>query len=105
MNRVEFGVPKGMSNSSVAHAFAAYLQGPSAFENLCSRDGELSGGPYRKNDSDLDWQLDRTNDFWLHLHGQTGELHCRYDGGLPVIQAAVALFNARYARQTVRSAA
>lgn len=103
---LEFDIPKGMTNEIVARTFTAYLLGSVAFEGLVSPSGELTRGPYKKRpESDDHWQLDQTNDFFLHIYGTQGVIACRYPSQKPVIEAAVALFRARHERSPAASAA
>ncbi len=99
---VRFGIPPHMKKVDVAKTFAAYLMGPLAFENSSDEMSQLRNGPFRKDPtSDSHWQLDDTNDFWLHIEddGEHATIWCRYPGQGPIIEAAVKLFKARFLRQ------
>jgi len=81
-----------MTALQLAQTFAAYLLGSLAADN---RDGQY--GPYKmRADSDEGWQLDSSNDYWLHITGPQADLTCRYDSQEAVIKAAVALFTAKF---------
>lgn len=101
---LEFDVPQGMKPEDVANVFTAYLLGPLAFENSRFGDGQPYG-PYRKHQkSDADWQLDQTNDYWLHVRGDKARINCRYPSQEPVAAAMIVLFKLRYVRRRVRAA-
>jgi hypothetical protein len=74
----------------IAKTFAAYVMGSVAHDN----DRMLSLGPSRKEGSDSTWNLDHTNNYWLHIDRDTGrvDVTCRYDSDLPVIEAMIALY-------------
>lgn len=57
-------------------------------------------GPFRKDkDSDDHWQLDGTNDYWLHFEGDQVRLNCRHGASQErVCEAMIALFHAKYDR-------
>ena len=90
---LSFEIPRGMKPLEVAQTFTAYLLGAIAFKNL---DG--SKGPYQMaKGGDASWQLDPTNDYWLHLSASGGSIVCRCQYQEVVIQAMIALFNAHVA--------
>lgn len=90
-NRVTFAVPQGITRREVAETFNAYLMGSLVF-------GPHRNGPIEHTQSvDGDrWQLDHTNDYFLHFEGETAHLDCRYNGYFERIEAAVALFKLSY---------
>lgn len=92
---IKFAVPRSITNEQLAQTFAAYLLGSLMFHN-----DEGQHGPFKKEPpSDADWQLDSSNDYWLHIVGQEATIVCRYSAQTPIIKAAVALFNARISRR------
>ena len=91
-----FNVPSGWNSLMLAKAFAAYLQGGLAFDNRPSVSGPYGQGPFKKYEDRDSWQLDTSNDFWLHIEGDRALLRCRYQHQAPVIAAMVALFKVRY---------
>lgn len=93
MSTVFFDVPKGMSNEHLAYTFSAYLLGTLAFDSK-TRERPLYG-PYRKDPSDDNWQLDNSNDYWLHIEDGKGKLVSRYDR-VDVLEAMLALFKLRF---------
>ena len=88
--------PRRMPDSvHIAKTFAAYVMGADAHNN----NRTLHLGPFRKDGADDDhWQLDCSNSFWLHIDRVTGtiEVNCRYDSDLPVAEAMLELYKARY---------
>ncbi len=97
MQTADFDVPHGMKPDVMAKTFAAYLQGSLAFENRTDDRGELRSGPYKQDKTSEDsWQLDTSNDFWLHINGDKARIHHRYPRQKAVAEAAVALFVARF---------
>lgn len=91
---VTIGIPRGMTPEQVAKTFTAYLIGSLAFGNRDS-----NHGPFEMTGSHDTWQLDGTNDFWLHDLGEGRvNVRCRYEREIPIIEAATALFIARYCR-------
>jgi hypothetical protein len=84
----------------VANTLAAYLLGARAF---AVKKGDGTGciwGPFRKEkDSDLRWQLDDSNDYWLHFTDEDlGEARIvwRYDGQEADANAIIAVYNLRF---------
>lgn len=93
----EFNIPKGMALDIVAQTFAAYLQGAEALTNSLTPEGTYRYGPYLKQDSTTDWQLDDTNNFFLHgLEDGRAWINCRYPGQQPIAAAMIVLFNLRF---------
>ena len=101
---IRFDIPLGMAWVDIAKAFAAYIQGPLAFENGKDANGQFRWGPYQK-ETDADWQLDASNDFFLHFRENNGTLNYRYPGQEPVARAAVALFEARFQKKNKKAEA
>jgi|GEM_PF-2388541 len=98
---LEFEVPDEMQREAIAKTFAAYLLGSQTFDGVRTRDEgvtEYCYGPYRKDEaSDAHWQLDHSNNFFLHFDDDTSaRIGCRYDWQQPVVQAMLALFQLRY---------
>ncbi len=96
-----FTIPRGMEPFDVAKTFAAYLLGSTAFDRPHSEREEdrFFHGPYRKKEgSDKEWQLDHTNNYWLHIEGNWGTITWRYPDNERVIRAAIALFEAHFKR-------
>ncbi|KND51705.1 MAG: hypothetical protein ABA06_00395 [Parcubacteria bacterium C7867-001] len=91
----EFDVPEGMTSELVACTFAAYLLG-SLFNSNWQRSVY---GPFRKDyreGTDYErWQLDNTNDYWLHIEGNKAKLVSRYDRQ-DVLEAMLTLFKLRF---------
>jgi hypothetical protein len=95
-----------MREELVAQAFAAYLMGPRAFDNRESSEGEFRNGPHHPVDGRLSWQLDNSNDFWLHFEPNgRARLDHRYDSGRDVCLAMIRLFNLQYPPKGSRAAA
>jgi hypothetical protein len=90
-----FDVPRGITAEELAQTFTAYLLG-----SLASHNAESQYGPYRmRPGDDENWQLDSSNNYWLHIIDPSkADLTCCYDGQKRVIEAAVALFKARFDR-------
>ena len=78
-------IPRGFTKKSLAITFAAYL--------TAGRLGQHHG-PFTKNDgSEDDWQLDGSNDYFLHIEGSMFYLSCRYGGKQErIIDAMLNLF-------------
>jgi len=93
MNKVIFEIPDGMSMTVVADNMSAYLLGAEALKNA-----DRSMGPFRKHEGDdAHWQLDGTNNYWLHIdEPRKGMLTCRYGSQLEIITAMATLFTLRY---------
>lgn len=89
-----FPVPQRMSRERVAMTFTAYLIGAQTFENQKNQLGHYVYGPYNNQAPRDDfWQLDHTNDFFLHfLEDGTAMLRCRYEREAEVVRLAVELF-------------
>jgi hypothetical protein len=96
--KIDFEMPRGMTPTDVATVFNIYLLGLLALENKRRRNNKrINYGPFKKDKkSDLDWQLDVTNDYFLHVKGSTATLACRYDVQEPVIWMMFMLFRLRY---------
>jgi len=94
----EFNIPNGMSPERVARAFSAYLQGHTIFEGSRKESGTFYGGPFKKERrNETSWQLDISNDYWLHIFGTNrAAISCRYPSQVPILEAVVHLFNACY---------
>lgn len=98
---VQIKIPRDMKPDTVAETFTAYLIGSLVFDRgpHARRD---SDGPFQQTAGDgLNWQLDGSNDFWLHIDesGETAKLNCRYDGwGTIIVESMANLFEARYVR-------
>jgi len=86
----DINVPYSMSPYQVAKDLSACLQGDLAFDNKKGEDGQYQAGPYCKdpdhqhhldNEGCRSWQLDRANNFFLHLrdNGKTMMIRHRYD--------------------------
>ena len=88
----KFEIPAGWSPEKLAQTFNAFLLGGLAYKNT-----DQKKGPYRKEDgSDDAWQLDGSNDYWLHIDGQTARLTSRYSNDQPTVEAMITLFQLRY---------
>jgi hypothetical protein len=88
---ITFEIPAEMKPAEVAKTFAAYLLGSQAFRNA-----DLAHGPFRQHEgSDESWQLDGTNDYFLHIDGNKGMLRDRYTREDRTIHAMVMLFKAQ----------
>ena len=92
--RVNVTLPNGMTPHMAADTFSAYLRGDRA-----NRDNH---GPFW-NEAGQKWQLDTSNDFWLHMEREplslTGSdlyLTCRYPSQTAVLEAMKVLFVLRY---------
>ena len=90
-----FKIPKGMERRIVAETFAAYLIGSLAFTNR-----DRFHGPMEKDKGDdSSWQLDGSNDYWLHIEGDKARINCRNPKTqVLVVKVMVELFNRRYNR-------
>ena len=90
----------GMDRESVAKTFNAYLCGSLLADNsLQGGDGQLRYRPLQKQGRDADWQLDESNDFFLHFREDgSAELNCRYSSQEQTLQAMKFLFEERYKR-------
>jgi hypothetical protein len=90
----------GMDRESIAKTFNAYLCGSLVADNyLQGGDGQLRYRPSQKQGSDADWQLDESNDYFLHFREDgSAELSCRYPPQEQTLQAMKLLFEARYKR-------
>ncbi len=104
---IEFELKEEWESEILAETFSAYLQGARVCNNRRDENGVWRQGPYRKVEGDNDrWQLDETNDYFLHISGNKVRIDCRYNGaGEKVIEAMVALFQARYQFKTTRESA
>jgi hypothetical protein len=91
---IDIAIPKGMSNKELAKTFAAYRLGSRAFR-IDPDTEENPYGPYpMKNGSDLDWQLDDSNDFWLHIkEAGHATIVCRYSYQEERLRTMAELFN------------
>ncbi len=95
-----------MDPVTLAETFHAYLRGSLAFDRPADDTERHKDGPFRKQEgSDLHWQLDTTNNFWLHIDPslQTAQLHTRYGDGWDgrAVHIMAALFEARYVRPSL----
>ena len=97
-NEAKFSVPKRMSREDVAKTFTAYLIGARMFENVRNQDGHYVHGPWNNHAPQDDfWQLDGTNDFFLHfLKDGTAMMSARYERDAEVVRLSVELFKARH---------
>lgn len=94
-----FSIPHGMTREQVARTFAAYLLGSLVYEESGAKKGAASKGPYRKEGSSNDrWQLDWSNDYWLHCDGDAAYLACRYASQEKMMRLMVDLFVERHRR-------
>ena len=98
---IRFNLPRGMTRVQVAQTFTAYLIGPLTFDNRVNNDGEFARGPYMKDrnlKNDADWQLDGTNNFFLHFKEDHAILSFRYDSPSQerTARILVALFTLRF---------
>jgi hypothetical protein len=95
MEKLIFDVPRGFSRQDIAEMLNAYLLGSKAFENQRrDRDGDRAHGPYPQNKGrDDHWQLDGSNDYWLHFE-ESGKawLNHRYLSQRPRAEAVMNLF-------------
>ncbi len=96
--RIDFVVPEGMNGEDVARCFNAYLLGPIVFDNRRQGRGPdryvWSMGPYKNVfGAGNSWQLDPTNDFWLHFtEDGTTFVTCRYPADAEKLLVMVKLF-------------
>lgn len=90
---ITFDVPQGMTAEQLAQKFTAILRQIRGERADVNRDGAY--GPFRKREnSDESWQLDGTNNYWLHIHeGGKANLRCRYTVDEATIKEAVRLFS------------
>lgn len=96
-NRVEIVMPRDMTPAQVAEVLNVYLIGGLVYENRKDDNGQRIHGPFKKHsDSELHWQLDPMNDFWMHVEGETAWLNCRWGDHEPTLQALAALFDRQY---------
>lgn len=87
----------GISNEDVAMIFAAYLLGHLAFVSRIGTTKEFRHGPFRKEpNSDENWQLDDSNDYWLHFKDGKARLIARYYSGLEICRVMLQLFKLRF---------
>jgi len=89
---IDFVVPAGMTPKQLAQKFTAFLREIRGDYADGNRDGAY--GPFQmRANSDESWQLDETNDYWLHiLDAGHAMLRCRYPRQSSVIEKAMALF-------------
>ena len=99
VNEAKFQVPEGMKREDVAKTFTAYLIGAKTFDNPRNQTGDYVHGPWNNQAprNDDSWQLDGTNDFFLHfLDDGTAMLRARYERDAEIVRLAAELFKARY---------
>lgn len=85
---IQFNIPQGISAEQLAKRFTALLK---------EVRGSVGIGPWRMQESsDRSWQLDDTNDYWLHIHEDgAASIRCRYDDEYQFIIKATNLFHAQ----------
>lgn len=100
---IDFDIPRGMAPKDVATVFNTYLQDHPILHKPIQRPHPQSDkffyGPFEKTQHDETcWQLDCSNDYWLHifLPGTRAALSCRYPAQVPTIEAMIKLFNESY---------
>src|SRR6185437_14150017 len=86
--RVDVSPPKNMDITNVAAVFSAYLLGDRAASWANRAPFWIEAGHK--------WQLDTSNDFWLHVRDDEVSLTCRYPGYTPILEAMKVLFMLRY---------
>lgn len=89
---ITFDVPQGMTAEQLAQRFTALLRQIRGEQADGNRDS--AHGPFRmRANSDESWQLDGTNDYWLHIHEEgKANLRCRYTREEATIKEAMRLF-------------
>jgi len=100
---IDFDIPRGMTPEDIAKAFNAYLQDHPVLHKPIRRPHPESDkffyGPFEKTrHGETSWQLDCSNDYWLHVFipGSRATLSCRYPAQVPTIEAMVELLNERH---------
>lgn len=99
---IVFQIPAGMTPQELAQTFTGLLRelrGESADGN---RDG--AHGPFQmRAGSDKSWQLDGTNDYWLHILDRgKANLRCRYPREEAIIKEAMRIFQDRRLAVAIR---
>lgn len=96
---IDFDVPKGMNPQDVAKAFNAYIQGHLTFQGSRGQTDKFYSGPFDKErHGEINWQLDITGDYWLHIFpgGTRATISCRHPKQVAILKAMVQLFSACY---------
>jgi hypothetical protein len=92
--RINIRVPHYMNAEGAALELNAYLLGA-----LSRRNGDGSSGPFRDKHSrsDIKWQLDGNNDYWLHSDDEAGaNAFLSYRYSQKKAEAVAALFHAMH---------
>ncbi len=90
---IKFEIPKGMTAEEVAKRLTQILR---RIRGDWPEENDGSHGPFRKKEGeDRDWQLDGTNDYFFHFHGENGNLVCRDREQEQLLQAVAEDFKER----------
>jgi len=99
---ITFQIPAGMAPKELAQTFTALIRQIRGESFEGNRDG--AHGPFQmRAGSDDHWQLDGTNDYWLHIHEDgTALLRCRYSREEAIIRGAMRLFEDHHLALAIR---
>ena len=91
-----------MTAEQLAQIFTGFLR--QIRGELAERNRDGAHGPFKmRENSEESWQLDGTNDYWLHIYGDgTANLRCRYSREESIIKNAMELFSQYQLTNTIR---